>query len=69
MAASAEAIEVWFDYVDGDRPLRLSYAFDAETAYLLRESLATLATQSEPSSYLNRARYEPLRPATGFVGA
>ena len=61
-------VDVWFDYVDGDRPLRLSYTFDADTAHLVRESLATLATQSEPSSFLERANYTPAEPAVSFVG-
>lgn len=66
---AADTVDVSFDYVDGDRPLRLSYAFDAETAYLVGESLAVLATQSEPSTLVFQSRYEPLTPVTGAFGS
>ena len=69
VSAEADTVDVSFDYVDGDRPLRLSYAFDAETAYLVGESLAVLATQSEPSTLVFQSRYEPLAPATGAFGS
>ena len=69
VGTSPGMVEVWFDYLDGDRPLRLSYAFDADTAYLVRESLATLATQTEPSSFLEQANHWPAQPAGSFAGA
>jgi hypothetical protein len=69
VGTSPGAVEVWIDYVDGDRPLRLTYAFDANTAYLVRESLATLATQAEPSSYLEQAQHWPTQPVGSFFGA
>lgn len=69
VSVSDETIDVSFDYVDGDRPLRLSYTFDAETAYLVGESLAVLATVTEPSTLVSRIRYEPVQPAHGFVGS
>ena len=51
------SVVVAIDYVDGDRPLRLMYEFDADTAHLVGEYLAALATQSEPATVLRSARH------------
>jgi len=60
-----QSIVVAIDYMDGDRPLRLMYEFDADTAHLVGEYLAALATQSEPASVLRSARHALPTP-TGF---
>lgn len=49
-------VVVSIDYVDGDRPLRLMYEFDGDTAHLVGEYLAALATQTEPVTILRSAR-------------
>lgn len=50
-------VVVSIDYVDGDRPLRLMYEFDGDTAHLVGEYLAALATQTEPAAVLRSARH------------
>lgn len=55
--SNARNVVVSIDYVDGDRPLRLMYEFDADTAHLVGEYLASLATQSEPATVLRSARH------------
>lgn len=50
-------VVVSIDYVDGDRPLRLMYEFDGDTAHLVGEYLAALATQTEPAAILRSARH------------
>ena len=50
-------VVVSIDYLDGDRPLRLMYEFDADSAHLVGEYLAVLATQSEPATVLRSARH------------
>lgn len=61
-------VSVSFDYVDGDRPLRLQYEFDAETAHLVRESLAALATRTDPGSILRTTRHS-LVTSEGVAGS
>lgn len=56
-------VVVSIDYVDGDRPLRLMYEFDGDTAHLVGEYLAALATQSEPASVLRSTRHSLPTPA------
>lgn len=48
VSSTPSRVAVSFDYVDGDRPLRLVYEFDAETAHLVEEQLAVLASVAEP---------------------
>jgi len=55
--SNARNVVVSIDYVDGDRPLRLMYEFDADTAHLVGEYLAALATQTEPATVLRSARH------------
>lgn len=55
--ANSGSVVVSIDYLDGDRPLRLMYEFDADTAHLVGEYLAALATQSEPATVLWSARH------------
>jgi hypothetical protein len=64
---NARRVVVSIDYLDGDRPLRLMYEFDADTAHLVGEYLAALATQTEPVTVLRSARHTlPVTPnATG----
>ncbi|MEX1271038.1 MAG: hypothetical protein WEB55_01155 [Acidimicrobiia bacterium] len=50
-------VMVSIDCIDGDRPLRLMYTFDADSAHLVGEYLAVLATQSEPATILRSARH------------
>lgn len=50
-------VVVSIDYVDGDRPLRLMYEFDGDTAHLVGEYLAALATQTEPAAILRSSRH------------
>lgn len=50
-------VVVSIDYLDGDRPLRLMYEFDADSAHLVGEYLAVLATHSEPATMLRSARH------------
>ena len=57
VVANARNMVVSIDYVDGDRPLRLMYEFDGDTAHLVGEYLAALATQSEPASVIRSARH------------
>lgn len=52
-----DSLVVAIDYLDGDRPLRLMYEFDGESAHLVSDSLAVLATQSEPATVLRSARH------------
>jgi hypothetical protein len=66
---SGQTVDVSFDYLDGDRPLRLSYAFDSETAHVVRESVVLLAAQAEASTVVSESWYEPVRPADGFSGS
>ena len=54
---TARSVVVSIDYLDGDRPLRLMYEFDADTAHLVGEYLAALATQTEPTTVLRSARH------------
>ncbi|MDX1448957.1 MAG: hypothetical protein R3246_07800, partial [Acidimicrobiia bacterium] len=61
--ASDRNVVVSIDYVDGDRPLRLMYEFDGDTAHLVGEYLAALATQSEPATVLRAARHSLPSPA------
>lgn len=56
-------VVVSIDYLDGDRPLRLMYEFDADSAHLVGEYLAVLATQSEPATLLRSARHSLPLPA------
>jgi hypothetical protein len=56
-------VVVSIDYLDGDRPLRLMYEFDAESAHLVGEYLAVLATHSEPATVLRSARHSLPLPA------
>lgn len=51
-------VDVSIDYVDGDRPLRLSYRFNAHTARLVAETLVVLAGRLEVASILSRATFE-----------
>ncbi len=69
VAESGQVVEVSFDYHDGDRPLRLSYAFDSETAHVVRESLIVLAAQTELSTLVWESWYQPVQPAEGFSGS
>jgi len=62
VTATSSTIRVSFDYVDGDRPLRLEYDFDAETAHLVRDSLAVLATRTEPGSILRTTTHSLVTP-------
>lgn len=55
--ANTRNVVVSIDYLDGDRPLRLMYEFDAETAHLVGEYLAALATHTEPATVLRSARH------------
>lgn len=57
VTSGPQIVTVSFDYVDGDRPLQLVYQFDAHTAHLVGESLAALATQSEPATIIRTARH------------
>lgn len=50
-------VVVSIDYVDGDRPLRLMYEFDGDTAHLVGEYLAALATHTEPATILRSSRH------------
>lgn len=52
-----QSVVVSIDYPDGDRPLRLMYEFDADSAHLVGEYLAALATQSEPATVIRSARH------------
>lgn len=61
-------VVVSIDYVDGDRPLRLMYEFDGDTAHLVGEYLAVLATQAEPAAVLRSARHTIPSPF-GSVGS
>jgi hypothetical protein len=61
-------VVVSIDYVDGDRPLRLMYEFDADSAHLVGEYLAVLATHSEPATILWSARHSLPLPA-GVTGS
>lgn len=65
VAASDQTIDVMIDYLDGDKPLRLAYEFDATSAHLVRESLAVLATQSEPSVLMTDVRHHPMEMVQG----
>ena len=56
-------VVVSIDYLDGDRPLRLMYEFDADSAHLVGEYLAVLATHSEPATILRSARHSLPLPA------
>lgn len=56
-------VVVSIDYLDGDRPLRLMYEFDADSAHLVGEYLAVLATHSEPATVLRSARHSLPLPA------
>jgi hypothetical protein len=56
--ASHRTVLVSIDYLDGDRALRLMYEFDADSAHLVGEYLAALATTTEPASVLRSARYD-----------
>lgn len=51
------SVVVSIDYLDGDRPLRLMYEFDADTAHLVGEYLAALATHTEPATVLRSSRH------------
>lgn len=57
-------VVVSIDYLDGDRPLRLMYEFDADSAHLVGEYLAVLATHSEPVTILRSTRHSL---PTGFT--
>lgn len=61
-------VVVSIDYLDGDRPLRLMYAFDGDTAHLVGEYLAALATQTEPATVLRASRFSVSNPA-GATGS
>jgi hypothetical protein len=50
--ANDQTVSVFIDYLDGDRPLRLMYVFDADSAHLVGEHLAVLATRTEPALML-----------------
>lgn len=52
-----QSVVVSIDFPDGDRPLRLMYEFDADSAHLVGEYLAALATQTEPATVLRSARH------------
>jgi hypothetical protein len=62
------AVVVSIDYLDGQRPLRLMYEFDADSAHLVGEYLAAIATLTEPASVLRSARYDLPTPV-GFSGS
>ena len=57
------SVVVSIDYLDGDRPLRLMYEFDADSAHLVGEYLAVLASHSEPATILRSARHSLPLPA------
>ena len=63
VTTAADRVSVSFDYVDGDRPLRLEYEFDAQTAHLVQEQLAVLASITEPEWILRaESRWVPSGP-------
>jgi hypothetical protein len=62
VVANARNVVVSIDYLDGDRPLRLMYEFDGDTAHLVGEYLAALATQSEPASVIRSAKHSMPAP-------
>lgn len=57
-----QSVVVSIDFPDGDRPLRLMYEFDADSAHLVGEYLAALATQTEPATVIRSARHSIPRP-------
>lgn len=58
VAMGEGTVDVSIDFVDGDRPLRLSYRFDGDSARLVAETLVLLAGRLEVASILSRATYE-----------
>jgi hypothetical protein len=58
VAEGEGTVDVSIDFVDGDRPLRLSYRFDVTSARLVAETLVVLAGRLEVTSILSRATFE-----------
>lgn len=58
VAEGEGTVDVSVDFVDGGRPLRLSYRFDPASAHLVAETLVVLAGRLEVGSILSRATFE-----------